>query len=88
MSHVALTYEDLVEEVKRLIRAALDDPDAVIRVNPIPPDRPEFVVISDAFENLTQVERQDKLWGPIKAELGADAQRIALILPRTWDDVR
>jgi len=88
MSQVALTYEDLVTEVKRVIMDVLDDPEIIIRVSKVPVDHPEFVVISDAFAHLTQKERQDKLWEPIKAALGPDAQRIALILPRTWDDVR
>lgn len=88
MSQVALTYENLVEEVKRIISRAVGDPEVVIRVARVPVDRPEFVVISDSFAELTQKERQDKLWEPIQADLGPDAQRIALILPRTWDDVR
>jgi hypothetical protein len=88
MSQVALAYEDLVAEVKRIITDALDDPETIIKVARVPVDRPEFVVISDAFSELTQKERQDKLWEPIKAALGPDAVRIALILPRTWDDVR
>jgi len=88
MSQVALTYEDLVEEVKRIIQEALDDPEIIIKVTRVPLDRPEFVVISDAFAHLTQMERQERLWEPIRSRLGPDAQRIALILPRTWDDVR
>ncbi|MCE5240367.1 hypothetical protein LLH23_18025 [bacterium] len=88
MSQTALDYEELVEVVKGIVRQALHDPEATIRVTRVPRDRAEFVVISDAFEDLTQKERQDMLWDPIRAALGPDAQRIALILPRTWDDVR
>lgn len=83
-----MTYDELVAAVTQIIRDALEAAEPTINVTKMPGDRPEFVVISDDFVDLTQKERQDLLWGPIKAELGPEAQRIALILPRTWDDVR
>jgi hypothetical protein len=83
-----MRYDDLVKAVQAIIEQVVRDPDAAVRVTQLPGERPEFVIISDAFDDLTQKERQDRLWEPIREQLGEDAQRIALILPRTWDEVR
>ncbi len=88
MSATALDYAELVETIKKEIYTALADPDAAINVSRMPGDRPQVIIISDRFEDMTQKERQDMFWPRLRECLGADATRISLLLARTWNEVR
>ena len=88
MSNIALTDSDLIAEVEAIIRSVAADPDAAVWHNPMAGDRLEFVSVSPGFRDMTQVERQERLWEAIRARLGQEALRIARVFTRTPDEVK
>lgn len=88
MTQVGLTDAQLVQAVECIIREVACDPDAAIWLEHLEGGRFGFVVISPGFSDMTQMERQDRLWERIRGTLGADAHRVGPIFPRTPDEVR
>jgi len=80
----------LTEKVERALRKACeDDPQAVIELEDVPPDKIAGRVLSGSFGALSPSERQDRIWTHLDNALDArERTKIVFIVTDTPEEWR
>jgi acid stress-induced BolA-like protein IbaG/YrbA len=85
MSHT-FDYQQVVEDVRTTLQNAFG-PNSAIRTEEGWHGRVHVKIVSNAFDGMSEEEKQEIIWTELRNRLGAEAQAVSLVLAYGLDEI-
>ena len=85
MSHT-FDYQQVVEDVRTTLQNAFG-PNSAIRTEEGWHGRVHVKIVSNAFDGMSEEEKQEIIWTELRNRLGAESQAVSLVLAYGLDEI-
>ncbi len=83
---IAFNYTEISQRVEDILRREFG-PNVTIRTDEGWHGRVHVKIVSSAFDERTEAEKQEMIWEVLRRELGAESQAISLVLAYGTDEI-